>query len=82
MPVTLTVDGACHDLDVNSGRTLADILGTECGVTGCRVACLDGTCGLCAVVVDGETIRSCLSSRPTPNTSAAASPVIVALRTG
>jgi aerobic-type carbon monoxide dehydrogenase small subunit (CoxS/CutS family) len=54
MRVTLTVDGACHDLYVNPGRTLADILETECGVTG----------------------------KATPNTSAAASPVIVALRTG
>jgi carbon-monoxide dehydrogenase small subunit len=60
MRVTLTVDGACHDLDVESGRTLADMLGTECGVSGCRVACQDGTCGLCAVVVDGDMIRSCL----------------------
>jgi aerobic-type carbon monoxide dehydrogenase small subunit (CoxS/CutS family) len=60
MRVTLTVDGARHDLDVDPGRTLADMLGKECGVAGCRVACPDGTCGVCTVVVDGDTIRSCL----------------------
>jgi aerobic-type carbon monoxide dehydrogenase small subunit (CoxS/CutS family) len=60
MRVTLTVDGARRELDVETGRTLADLLGTECGVAGCRVACPDGTCGVCAVVVDGDAIRSCL----------------------
>jgi len=60
MRVTLTVDGAWHDLDVEPSRTLADMLGTECGVPACRVACPDGTCGVCAVVVDGDAIRSCL----------------------
>ncbi|MCM4082378.1 xanthine dehydrogenase subunit XdhC [Paractinoplanes hotanensis] len=60
MRVTLTVDGTRHDLDVETGRRLADVLGTECGVSGCRVACPDGTCDVCAVVVDGDAIRSCL----------------------
>jgi carbon-monoxide dehydrogenase small subunit len=60
MRVTLTVDGTRHDLEVGTGRTLADVLGTECGVPGCRVACPDGTCDVCAVVVDGDAIRSCL----------------------
>jgi hypothetical protein len=60
MRVTLTVDGTCHELDIDSGRTLADMLELECGVSGCRVACADGTCGVCAVVVDGDEIRSCL----------------------
>ncbi|GAB2626853.1 hypothetical protein Aab01nite_79800 [Paractinoplanes abujensis] len=60
MRVTLTVDGAHHDLDVDPGRTLADVLGAECAATGYRVACPDGTCDTCAAVVDGDTIRSCL----------------------
>ncbi|WP_328474290.1 hypothetical protein OHA21_14785 [Actinoplanes sp. NBC_00393] len=60
MRVKLTVDGTCHDLDVDPRRTLADVLGTECGIAGCRVACSDGTCGNCAVTVDGDAIRSCL----------------------
>ncbi|MBM2623150.1 hypothetical protein JIG36_47405 [Actinoplanes sp. LDG1-06] len=60
MRVTLTVDGTRHDLDVETNRVLADVLGRECGASHCRVACPDGTCGLCAVAVDGDTIRSCL----------------------
>ncbi|GIE28485.1 hypothetical protein Ait01nite_015300 [Actinoplanes italicus] len=60
MRVTLTVDHTRHDLDVVPGRTLADVLTTECGATGCHVACSDGTCGTCAVVVDGVVIRACL----------------------
>lgn len=60
MRVTLTVDGRRHEVDVEIRRTLAEVLGTECGVAGCRVACPDGTCDVCAVVVDGDAIRSCL----------------------
>jgi aerobic-type carbon monoxide dehydrogenase small subunit (CoxS/CutS family) len=58
--VMLTVDGERHDLDVDTGRTLADVLGAECGIAGYRVACSDGTCGACAVTLDGDEIRSCL----------------------
>jgi aerobic carbon-monoxide dehydrogenase small subunit len=58
--LTLTVVDARHDLDVDSGRTLADVLGAECGVAGYRVACPDGSCGACAAGVDGDAIRSCL----------------------
>jgi aerobic-type carbon monoxide dehydrogenase small subunit (CoxS/CutS family) len=60
MRVTLTVDGTRQELDIETGRTLADILGTEFGLAGYRAACPDGTCGVCAAVVDGDAIRSCL----------------------
>jgi aerobic-type carbon monoxide dehydrogenase small subunit (CoxS/CutS family) len=60
MRVTLTVDGQSHECDVEPGRTLADMLGTECGVPGYRVACPDGTCGVCTVTLNGDEIRSCL----------------------
>jgi aerobic carbon-monoxide dehydrogenase small subunit len=58
--MTLIVDETRHDLDVDSGHTLADVLGEECGVAGYRVAWPDGTCDACAAVVDGDAIRSCL----------------------
>ena len=45
MRVTLTVDGKRHDLDVGTGRTLADVLGAECGVPGCRLLRLVGQAG-------------------------------------
>lgn len=54
------VDGTRHDLDVPPHRTLAAVLRDDCGVTGCRIACTDGTCGACAVLVDGDEVRSCL----------------------
>ncbi|MEV4274996.1 2Fe-2S iron-sulfur cluster-binding protein [Actinoplanes xinjiangensis] len=53
MRVTLTLDGTTAHLDVEPGRTLAEALGH-------RSTCPDGTCGTCAVRVDGDEIRSCL----------------------
>ena len=60
MRVSLTVDGVRHDFDMETGRTLADLLRTQGGISAYRVACLDGTCGACAVLMDGDTIHSCL----------------------
>ena len=60
MRVTVTVNDACHHLDVEPGRTLADVLAVECGFVEVHAACPDGTCGTCTVVIDGDAIRSCL----------------------
>jgi carbon-monoxide dehydrogenase small subunit len=60
MRVTLAVNGdRCH-LDLDPGRTLADVISTECGATGGHRGCADGTCGACTVLVDGEPTRACL----------------------
>ncbi|BEL03543.1 hypothetical protein Q0Z83_017340 [Actinoplanes sichuanensis] len=53
MRVTLTVNGTTRALDVDPGRTLADVLAHP-------AACSDGTCGSCTLTLDGDEIRSCL----------------------
>ena len=58
--MTLAVNGDPIDLDLEPGRTLADVLTTECAVTGGHLGCTDGTCGACTVLLDGVAIRACL----------------------
>ena len=60
MRVTLTVNGARRHLDVEPGRTLAEALAGQCEVHFRTVTCPDGTCGACAIKVNGEPVRSCL----------------------
>ena len=56
----LEVNGAWRDGLVEPRRTLSDFLREDLDLTGTHVACENGFCGNCNVLLDGETIRSCL----------------------
>ena len=45
---------------VEPRRTLADFLREELDLTGTHLACEHGFCGNCNVLLDGESVRSCL----------------------
>ena len=58
--ITLTVNGRKHREVVEPRLLLADFLRQGLGLTGTHLGCEQGVCGSCTVVVDGETVRSCL----------------------
>lgn len=60
-PLTLTVNGKTHTLEVTSNRTLLSVLRDELGLTGARGGCGIGMCGTCTVLIDGRAISSCLT---------------------
>jgi xanthine dehydrogenase YagT iron-sulfur-binding subunit len=57
----LTVNGAGHDLEPEVGRTLAETLREDLGMTGTKVACGEGHCGACTVLLDGVPHLSCIT---------------------
>jgi aerobic-type carbon monoxide dehydrogenase small subunit (CoxS/CutS family) len=57
----LTVNGAAHDLEPEVGRTLAETLREDLGLTGTKVACGEGHCGACTVLLDGVPHLSCIT---------------------
>ena len=59
-PLELKVNGAVHRLSVEPRVTLADALRDRIGLTGTKVVCGRGACGACTVLLNGETICSCL----------------------
>jgi xanthine dehydrogenase YagT iron-sulfur-binding subunit len=61
MQVRLTINEQPHALDVAPHRSLADVLRTELALTGTKVACAEGTCGSCTVLLDGRPVLSCLT---------------------
>ena len=61
MQVRLTINGLPHELDVAPHRSLADVLRTDLAMTGTKVACGEGTCGTCTVLLDGRAVLSCLT---------------------
>ena len=58
--ISLTVNGAVHELDVPPRLLLADLLRDRLGLTGTKIGCAMGACGACTVLVDGEPVRACL----------------------
>ena len=60
IPITLTVNAVRHALAVEPRRLLVDLLRDDLGLTGTHVGCEHGVCGTCTVLVNGESVRSCL----------------------
>lgn len=58
--IMLTVNGASYQRTVEPRMLLSDFLRHELGLTGTHVGCEHGVCGTCTVLLDGESVRSCL----------------------
>jgi len=58
--IRLTVNGTTHERAVEPRLLLADFLRGTLGLTGTHVGCEHGVCGACTVLVDGDSMRSCL----------------------
>ena len=58
--LTLDVNGQRHDLDVPAHRRLVDVLRDDLELLGTKLACGEGACGACAVLLDGRAVNSCL----------------------
>jgi aerobic-type carbon monoxide dehydrogenase small subunit (CoxS/CutS family) len=61
MPLELTVNGDRYELDVPVLTTLAEALREDLGLTGTKVACGEGHCGACTVLLDGAPTLSCIT---------------------
>jgi aerobic-type carbon monoxide dehydrogenase small subunit (CoxS/CutS family) len=57
----LTINDGTYALDVPVGRSLAQVLREDIGLTGTKVACGEGHCGACTVLLDGEPVLSCIT---------------------
>jgi aerobic-type carbon monoxide dehydrogenase small subunit (CoxS/CutS family) len=61
MHLRLTINDRPHELEVEPHRSLADVIRTDAALTGTKVACGEGTCGSCTVLLDGRAVLSCLT---------------------
>jgi aerobic-type carbon monoxide dehydrogenase small subunit (CoxS/CutS family) len=58
--IRLTVNGRAYAHAVSPRLLLSDFLRCELGLTGTHVGCEHGVCGACTVIVNGDSVRSCL----------------------
>lgn len=59
-PISLTVNGDFHELNIDPRRTLMQILREELELHGTHEGCGSGDCGACTVLLDHEPVPSCL----------------------
>lgn len=59
MQITLIVNGKRHEVEIDPGETLLELL-RRLGCKGVKKGCGTGDCGACAVLLDGRAINSCL----------------------
>jgi aerobic-type carbon monoxide dehydrogenase small subunit (CoxS/CutS family) len=57
----LRINGGTYEVDGEVGRSLAETLRDDLGLTGTKVACNEGHCGACTVLVDGVPTLSCIT---------------------
>jgi carbon-monoxide dehydrogenase small subunit len=58
--IGLRVNGQEYTLDVPPQRLLIDCLRYDLGLTGTKEGCSVGVCGACTVLMNGQSISSCL----------------------
>jgi len=62
--IRIRVNGTWHTFevgrDLSPSETLSHVLRERLGLTGVKVACDQGACGACTVLMDGEAILSCM----------------------
>ena len=59
--LNLTVNGEYYKLTVPPYRTLLEVLREDLGLTGAKSGCATGKCGSCTVILNGKSVKSCLT---------------------
>jgi len=58
--ISFRVNGVERSLQVESRRTLLEVLRKDLNLKGTKRSCEKGECGACSVILDGELVNSCL----------------------
>ena len=59
MAFTIKINGASHNVDVDSDTPLLWVIRDVLGMTGTKFGCGRALCGACTVHLDGNPVRSC-----------------------
>ena len=58
--IRMQVNGIWHELTVDPGDRLVDVLRDQLNLTGTKEGCGEGECGACTVNLNGQAVLSCL----------------------
>ena len=57
----LTINGAHHELTIDTRTSLLDLLRERLDLTGAKKGCDHGQCGACTILIDGRRANACLA---------------------
>jgi carbon-monoxide dehydrogenase small subunit len=60
-PLVVTLNGQPTRLQVHPCDSLADALRDQLDLTATRIGCNEGVCGACTVLLDGRSVRACMT---------------------
>lgn len=58
--INLTVNGVPYEREVEPRLLLSDFIRHDLKLTGTHVGCEHGLCGACTIILDGQSVRSCI----------------------
>jgi aerobic-type carbon monoxide dehydrogenase small subunit (CoxS/CutS family) len=58
----LNVNGRIVSVTSEEERPLLDVLREDLNLTGAKYGCGEGECGACTVLLDGQAVRSCITT--------------------
>lgn len=58
--IKVTVNGKTYEREVEPRLLLGDFLRESLGLTGTHFGCEHGVCGACTILLNGDSVRSCL----------------------
>ena len=59
--VTININGEVREVD-DLSRNLLSFIRFDAGLTGTKYGCGEGVCGACTVLIDGQPVRSCMTT--------------------
>ena len=60
--MNISINNVIHEIKASPEHSLLDVLRQEVKLTGTKYGCGEGNCGACPVLIDGEPMRSCITS--------------------
>jgi aerobic carbon-monoxide dehydrogenase small subunit len=67
MDIVVTVNAQKYQASVEPRLLLSDFLRDTISLTGTHVGCEHGVCGACTILMNGDSVRSCLTLAVTAN---------------
>lgn len=58
--VNLKVNGIAYQIEIDTRRTLLEVIREHLGLMGTKKGCDEGDCGACTVLLNGKPVNSCL----------------------